>query len=143
MIGSAAAISGGLSTIYSNEHVQLLFGLRDRFMSLQDLSADHHAHSMVASWFDRFEIEMPWSDTSNSIVVPLPGSVYANLCGLEEELGISRPTLAKICMMITLCAQVEVLDGYREAMSRFIDSFWERAFLRAAGTRALLDVYGL
>jgi len=142
-IGSAACIAGGLSTIYANEHVQSLLGLRSRFGTIRDLSGDPEIHTLIATWFKQFELDLPWGEGHYRLTVPLPLGVYTPLADLAFELGVSNPTLAKVCMMVTLCAQTEVLDGYRESMGAYVASFWHRAWIRAEGTRCLLERFGL
>lgn len=142
-IGSSAAIAGGISTILAHEHIQTLLGLRVRFKEIRDLSADSEVRTIVAEWFKAFNLDLPHGQDKYKLVVPLPNRVFTDLSRLSAELGMSNPELAKICMMITLCGQTEVLDGYREQMGRYVESFWQRAWVRAEGTRCLLDRFGL
>lgn len=142
-IGSSACIAGGLSTIMSHENVQTLLGLRERFTSIRDLSGDYQVRTIIAEVFRSFNLELPHDQERYYLTVPLTMGTFNELAKLADELGITNPDLAKVCMMITLCGQTEILSDWREHMTRFIDAFWHRAWVRAEATRAMLDRFGL
>lgn len=142
-IGSSACIAGGLSTILAHEHVQTLLGLRERFKLIRDLSGDFEVRTMIADWFKNFDLDLPHGKDEYRLVVPLTNETFQTLAKLADELGITNPDMAKICMMITLCGQSEVLAGFREQMIRHVESFWHRAWVRAELTRVMLERFGL
>lgn len=142
-IGSSACIAGGLSTIMSHENVQTLLGLRERFTTIRDLSGDCQVRTIIAEVFRSFNLELPHDQERYNLTVPLTMGTFNELAKLADELGITNPDLAKVCMMITLCGQGEVLSDWRKHMTRFIDVFWHRAWVRAEATRAMLDRFGL
>jgi hypothetical protein len=133
----SASISYGLTQISHNRWIDQLLKAYNRH-KLCPNNIPGFIDGMIQSFLSRFEIDTP----KGSLLNPkIHERTDARLTNLSIQLGTSRSALASIAVCITVADQNDTIEDNAEEMRKYIDRFYEAAWVRGTAAKALMDAF--
>jgi hypothetical protein len=136
----SCCIANAIAIVDARNDTRRTLESRERF-DLSNPDADGYIITQLNKWFDQFAGEIVFSGERQNIKLPL--GVGSSLSELAKGLGLSNPTMAVVCSMITLCTQPSVNRHHRAAMSGHVEDFYRTVQVRIDGIDALMERFGL
>jgi len=134
----ACCIWHSIEALNLNPDVQSLLGIKDRF----DTSDFHDgmAELVVASFFQVFPMTVAVSGGGSRRNICVPTEIKTALGELADDIGITKSSLASLCVLSALCDQPEVNPQSRTAMSKSVGQFMKLVSWKARGCAALMKI---
>lgn len=133
----SASIAYGLTQITHNKWIDQLLRAYNRH-KLCPSNIPGFIDEMIQSFLSRFEIDTP----KGSILNPkIHERTDARLTNLSMQLGTTRSALSSIAVCITLSDQNDTIEDDAEEMRKYIDKFYQAAWVRGTAAKALMDAF--